>query len=95
MAVNFNRLLCLLSNEVMVKSRDVVGSQVLSDPELVSVSCVYSCMCTHSCAFTFVKIGIVNCMSCHQDSTCSPVVLPFNFVSIVMLTCSPYKEVTY
>jgi len=28
MMVNFNRLLCLLSNEVMVKSRDVVGSQV-------------------------------------------------------------------
>ena len=37
MVVNFNRLLCLLSNEVMVKSRDVVGSQLLSDPELVSM----------------------------------------------------------
>jgi len=44
MAVNFNRLLCLLSNEVMVKSRDVVGSQVLSNPELVSVCSVCACM---------------------------------------------------
>lgn len=39
---NFNRLLLLLSNEVMIKSRDVVGPKVLSDPELV---CVYMCVC--------------------------------------------------
>ena len=39
---NFNRLLLLLSNEVMIKSRDVVGPKVLSDPELVCV-----CMCMH------------------------------------------------
>ena len=38
---NFNRLLLLLSNEVMIKSRDVVGPKVLSDPELVYV---YVCM---------------------------------------------------
>ena len=38
---NFNRLLLLLSNEVMIKSRDVVGPKVLSDPEMV---CVLMCM---------------------------------------------------
>jgi len=57
---NFNRLLLLLSNEVMIKSRDVVGPKVLSDPEMVCVlmsmpvyfhvnfvfMCAY-CICLH------------------------------------------------
>ena len=42
---NFNRLLLLLSNEVMIKSRDVVGPKVLSDPEMVCVLMyVYACI---------------------------------------------------
>ena len=54
---NFNRLLLLLSNEVMIKSRDVVGPKVLSDPEMVCTymyACIYVFMlilflCVHMC----------------------------------------------
>ena len=41
---NFNRLLLLLSNEVMIKSRDVVGPKVLSDPEMVCCTYMYACI---------------------------------------------------
>ena len=48
---NFNRLLILLSNEVMIKSRDVVGPKVLSDPELVGICIIMYCMCVYVCMY--------------------------------------------
>ena len=68
---NFNRLLLLLSNEVMIKSRDVVGPKVLSDPEMVCVlssikhisyssmhTCVYVCvfMHAHVCLSSYLHV---------------------------------------
>ena len=65
---NFNRLLLLLSNEVMIKSRDVVGPKVLSDPELVCASvwcivchCVYM-LCVYVCVCACVCVIVLLCM---------------------------------
>ena len=56
---NFNRLLLLLSNEVMIKSRDVVGPQVLSDPELVRICIIMYCLCVYVCVCMYVRMYIL------------------------------------
>ena len=55
---NFNRLLLLLSNEVMIKSRDVVGPKVLSDPELVRICIIMYCLCVHVCVCMYVRMYV-------------------------------------
>ena len=60
---NFSRLLLLLSNEVMIKSRDVVGPKVLSDPEQV-------CVCVYVILRIYVYIHV--CMRVFDISSCQP-----------------------
>ena len=70
---NFNRLLLLLSNEVMIKSRDVVGPKVLSDPEMVcilsnikhiSYLSMHTCVCVFLCMH--MSVCLLICMYVHN-----------------------------